>query len=203
LVKNIDTYYYPLDLLNIVEKENELVPKDIFFNNPKYQKAMETWCAAVFGIGYSEYLKTCKVKINKANSSPDFFLKVGNQVFEFEITEVQEEGRKRGDYYKKLKRNPNMLTPYRPEKGRQKAPEWIYEGIKKKARHYGDCRGLNLLVYANFSVTTLERNKILNAVKEFKETFSSVWVIINSHICSLFSNKALGEIMCWCVIHRN
>ena len=197
----IDTYLNPSTLLGIVEKENESVPKDIFFNDPQYQKAMESWCAAIFGIGYSEYLKRCEIKINKSDF-PDFYLKQDDKIFEFEITEIQNKGRKRGDYYKELKKNPDILTPYRPEKGRQEAPKWIYDAIKKKVMHYGNCKDINLLIYANFSATTLERNKILNAIKEFKGTFSSIWLITNSQICSLFVNNALSEIVSLATIHK-
>jgi len=197
MFRNSNDYCEPLDLLNAVEKENEQVSSEIFFNNPKYQKAQEKWCAAVFGVGFNEYCKKCRIRINesKHHTSPDFFLKIDDQVFEFEMTERQEPDRKRGKYYKEIKQNSLMLTPNRPERGRQEGPSWIYQAIKKKVEKcYSNCRNLNILVYANFDAHTMDRKAILQKSREFADKFASIWIITNQHICSLFSNNALGEI---------
>jgi len=39
MFRNYNDYVEPLDLLNAVEKENERVSNEVFFNDPRYQKA--------------------------------------------------------------------------------------------------------------------------------------------------------------------
>jgi hypothetical protein len=192
-----DNYREPLNLLNEVEEENEKIPKEVFFNDPGHQKDTEKWCASVFGLGYSQYCKKCVVKVNdsKRDMSPDFFLKVNSQVFEFEITEVQKEGRKRGKYFKDLKNNLYLTEEYKPEHCRQEGPRWIYEAIKRKAsKCYENSGNLNILVYANLDTENLDRNGILSRSEEFSGTFASIWIITNLQICSIFSNDILGKI---------
>ena len=162
MLRKINNYREPLNLLNEVEKENEKIPNEAFFNDPGHQKDTEKWCASVFGLGYSQYCKKCVVKVNdsKRDMSPDFFLKVNSQVFEFEITEVQKEGRKRGKYFKDLKNNPYLTEEYRPEYCRQESPRLIYEAIKSKAlKCYENSGNLNILVYVNLDTENLYRNE--------------------------------------------
>ncbi len=197
MLRKNNNYREPLNLLNEVEKENEKIPNEAFFKDPGHQKDTEKWCASVFGLGYSQYCKKCVVKVNdsKRDTSPDFFLKVNGQVFEFEVTEVQKEGRKRGKYFKDLNNNPHLSEEYRPEHCRQESPRLIYEAIKKKASKYYENNGnLNILAYVNLDTENLDRNEILNKSKEFLSTFASIWIITNLQICSIFSNDVLGKI---------
>ena len=197
MLRKINNYREPLNLLNEVEKENEKIPNEAFFNDPGHQKDTEKWCASVFGLGYSQYCKKCVVKVNdsKRDMSPDFFLKVNSQVFEFEITEVQKEGRKRGKYFKDLKNNPYLTEEYRPEYCRQESPRLIYEAIKSKAlKCYENSGNLNILVYVNLDTENLYRNETARKSEEFSSTFASIWIITNLQICSIFSNDVLGKI---------
>lgn len=193
-------YYDPLVLLEIAERENKKIPNDRFFNDPKYQKSMEMWCAAVFGVGFNQFRGECEIKLHKAGA-PDFFLKFNEQIFEFELTEVLAEGRKRGKEFKELKNNFCDAIPYKPAMGAQEGPKWIKEAIKRKiGKNYSNKSTLNLLIYANFHADNLLREKILDETKELNNFFSSIWIMTNLHVCSLYSNQAIGEINGWGLI---
>ncbi|MES9988424.1 MAG: hypothetical protein ABW077_10980 [Candidatus Thiodiazotropha endolucinida] len=191
------TFYSPKEMLERVEKELDEIPNCDLFNNPKYQKLTEEWCASMFAVGYEKFISPCKAVVNesKENTEADFFIKTEGSLIPFQLTEVQAKDRKRGKEYKE---NPDGFKSYMPAKANKNAHEWIFEGIEKKyKKRYAGAEDLNLVVYVNFEVSMLNYDELLNYLEEFKGKFRSIWLITNTHICSFFSQTEIGEICGW------
>ncbi|MDH5518319.1 MAG: hypothetical protein OEY36_10980 [Gammaproteobacteria bacterium] len=87
-----------------IEKKMDSIPNPELFNDPKHQKITEAWCAFMFGIGYKKYVSDCEVGVNETNSNTeaDFYLKTKDNIWPFQLTEVQHADRKRGKEYKEI-----------------------------------------------------------------------------------------------------
>lgn len=198
-------FHDPHYLKNFAVKEMGVIPGSRLFNEPGHQKIRETWCAAVFGLGYEKYIRNCQIAINETRENPDvdFYLKTNNKVFPFQITERQMEGRRRGEEWIKRDLGINEPLPYRPLQGELDGPSWIENAIAKKvAKQYAGSKGLNLLVYANFTAPNLKYSEVKEKVLEHHEKFASIWIISDRIIGSLFSNEELGVISGWGHVHN-
>lgn len=190
-------YFDPAKLLRKTELELDSIPNSDLFNQSKYQELTEAWCAAMFGIGYSRFVSSCKVAINESDSNldTDFYVKVETVEWPFQLAEVMEPGRKRGKEYKD---DPQVPVRYRPAYAREHAVKWVSDGIKKKSKkNYADSGNLNLAVYVNFSTAKFECKKIVKEVNKLSPKFGSVWLLTNTHMCSLASRPELGEMKGW------
>lgn len=201
------TYFSPDVLLQKYENQCTNISDVDFFNRSKsdYQKLREMWCAGTFGKGYSKFVFPCEVGINLSNFrlDADFFIKVKGNYYPFQIAEALEKGRLRGQEYKNFKKGSIQSVPYRPENGRINGPNWIKNVVKKKVdKVYEDSQALNLLVYANFHATELDRDEIIKLLGTFQSNFQSLWIITNLEICSIFSVEALGKINAWSRVYR-
>jgi hypothetical protein len=190
-------FHKPHDLKKLVDDEIQFIPSKDLFNKPQYYKLREKWCAAAFGIGYEKYVKPCSVGINDTSQSveADFFLRTEDITYPFQITEVLEKGRKRGDEYKKYK--SGEIIPCNWEKPKERISS-IKEVIERKVKkYYSGASKLNLLIYVNIFSSDLEYEDILESVILMKDRFYSIWLISNSRICSLFSKPDVGQIIGW------
>ena len=203
-------FHDPQNLLDQTKIEIFGIPEEKFFNEGVHQGLQDKWGAAMFGVGFWKYVRPCKVAMNESRErmDADFFLEASGEVFPFQFTERQAEGRRRGEEYKRrasireaIAREPEheselltqLMTPYRPVLGSAMAPEWIEHAIAKKAERYGKCDDLNLVVYANFHAWDLSVDAAREKTAIHRDSFSSIWVITNTAICSLFSNARLGR----------
>lgn len=181
----------------------EGIPSDQLFNAAQHQKLREGWCAAMFGIGYSIHVTDCRVAINanRYREDVDFFIRVASVDWGFQLTEVQQPDRRRGQEYREIANGGTHLLPYRPGLGTQEGPEWLAGAIDKKtAKRYASSSNLNLLLYANFEAAGLEYSKVRTRLAEYSSQFASLWVISSLHLCSVFSNPALGSVEGWGVV---
>ena len=179
------------------EAKNEIggISGAALFNDSKYQKLREKLHAAIFGLGYQEFIMPCEIRMEaEQDNSVDFYLLVDKKQYPFQETIKMAKGREKiGREFKERERNPRLFTPYRPAEGSVKCAEWIYEAVQKKTK-YPDAHKLNLLVYAKFEANDYNRDEIVNVLNPFKDKFASIWVITNHAIASIFTNNDLGEI---------
>lgn len=147
--------YDPDVLLTKYRSIRTSVPVDVFYTKPKFRKAMELWCAAQFARGYDQNVGRCTVLIPEGKKELyfDFRLEVGQQNRDFQLTEVQAAGRRRGDEYRKGSPE-SRATVADWDRGERLGGEWLAQAIKRKHEHYGgDVANLDLLVYVNFLAT--------------------------------------------------
>jgi hypothetical protein len=193
-------YSDPAALLASAEREMEPIPHEALFNDSQYQKLTERWCAGMLGIGYSKFVAPCEVSVNESahRLDIDLYLRTARCEYEFQLAEVQEEGRLRGLEYKQLAAGNRRTVPYTPERGRLEGSKWLAEGVRKKAqKRYAGSASLHLLLYANFSARKIEHNEIAAMLAPFSMNFASIWIITSLHVCSIFSPSEMGEIGGW------
>ena len=184
-------YLSPAALLDEANREMALVSAVSLFNDSQYQKLREKWCAAKFGLGYSQFIAPCEVAISNSQQriDADFFLQSDATIFAFQLAEAQEPERKRGAEYKQFARHEIRSIPYEPERGSVEGPEWIANAIRKKVeKKYDGSSTLNLAIYANFSAINLQHSSVTAQCEPFKQTFASIWVITNTHFTCLFGD---------------
>jgi len=199
------SFHEPASLLKGVENEMQRVSQEQLFNNPKYQKLKESWCASMFGLGIQKHVSPCEVAINNSNNrlDVDFYLKTPSGIWEFQLVEIQEPGRRRGLLYRQLSTLRRTLIPYEPERGRTEGPGWIANGVeRKKAKNYAGKQSLNLLVYVNFTAHNLQYEALVRALSTYSDSFPSLWLVSSLTFCSIFSNSGIREVPGWAVIRE-
>lgn len=190
-------FHDPWSLYKKVEDEMDGISRSKLFNEDTYRILRERWCAAVFGIGYEKYIQPCRVAVDESFEARglDFVLETDGKQFHFQTTEVLEEGRERGREFKEIEKGNMVLRPYRPQRGGQEGPGWIGAAIAKKVeKYYAGEKDLNLLVYVDFHAHDLKFDAIKEKAERYRDAFSSIWLITDTHIASLFPNASLGEI---------
>lgn len=181
--------YAPDDLLAKYFSIRSAVPTDIFYSNPKHRKTMEIWCAAQFARGYATNLAPCSVWIHEGDAQTyfDFQLEVDARRLNFQLTEVQKEGRRRGDEYRKGGSRHTTVDDW--DKGEEFGGEWITSSIKQKfVKLGGDVSELNLLVYVNFLTTEHLFLKLQEQVADVSAPFNSVW-LLDGHSIACVATK--------------
>lgn len=184
--------YLPTELFAKYRSIKAGISHDQFYSNPKYQKAMEIWCAARLGRAYEAHLGPCALWVHDRDEQAvaDVELEVNGVRYPFQVTEVQKEGRRRGDEYR-VGALPSRTTVEDWENGRERGPSWLRAGIEKKLRRYGgDVSGLSLLVYLNYVAIEQPYFELQNEVADVASRFLSVWVLNGNAMACLSTNSA-------------
>jgi len=190
--------YSPDELYEKFRTAHDAAGTEDFFNRPEHKKTQEQWCAAQFGRTYLANVGGCSILISDKDeqTEADFYLEVSGARHSFQITEVQPPGRRRGDEYKGGKSKGATLESW--DTGTENGPAWIYQAVKKKHDRYGgDVKGLNLLVYANFTAYEHDYDDIRRAVGELATRFASVWVLNGNGACCIDGVGELGSPRQW------
>jgi hypothetical protein len=193
-------FHDPAKLLASTERSMDRISPVKLFNDPTLQKLTERWCAAMFGIGYSQHVTPCKVAVNESRHriDVDIFMRVASRDWEFQLSEVQRPGRRRGHEYKQLARGAVGFARFVGDPAPHDGPRWLAEGAeRKKAKRYSASGKLNLMLYANFPALGLKYDAVAAALLPYAEDFGSVWVLTSMHLCSVFSQPGLREIKGW------
>jgi hypothetical protein len=192
--------YKPDELFEKYRRIRAAAADEDFFVRPEHKRTQELWCAAHFANAYDQYLAPCMVLIDESttNSDTDFDLEIAGKVFPFQVSEVQEPGRRRGDEYKQ----PEYLRPTHDlSRGSALGPQWVRDGIQKKvAKHYANAKSLNLLVYLNFPAWEQQYHDIRNTCAETVKSFGSVWLLNGNTMCVIKPSPDLSSFEGWLVI---
>jgi hypothetical protein len=145
-------WWDPERLLNAVRRHNEAVPAEEQFGRPELKPLSEAYAAAMFGTIRSQSAP-CSIRLIR-DGFPDFELRFAARVDQFELTEADREGRRRGDEYREaaalramgLRPTPEAFDPL--EQQRAALPAAALAIQRKAAKHYRPAP--HLLVYVNF-----------------------------------------------------
>jgi hypothetical protein len=191
----------PRDLLTEVEVKMKPISSAELFNEPSHKPLLESWCAAIFGLGYSRAVSPCTIGLNTSGSriDIDFYLETAGQRFGFQLTEVQEPGRRRGYESREPGRRPRQPLLEEERKGEADGPTWIRAGVQKKLEKYGSAgKDLNILIYADFATDALQAGRVAKALEPYQNAFNSIWVMDSVRIASAHSSQRLGQAPEWC-----
>jgi hypothetical protein len=189
----MNDFHTPEKLKEIFEAQQENVTGSDFIRKPKYNLLKNIWCAFRFGLGYKKHVAQCWISVNKEeNSDTDFFLKTKLGLFSFQTTVADVPGRRMGDEYKPTQNGISRLSTIG---GKIESNKWILNAVENKIKkRYFSLSKLNLLVYANFSSYEVNYQEISDTLQKHFGVFSSIWIITNDQICSVFTTPELGEI---------
>jgi hypothetical protein len=174
------------------------------FRSPKHQKTMEMWCAAHFARAYARYVRPCAVLIDDVDiqTEVDFDLELDGVVHPFQVTEVMEPGRRRGDEYRNGE--PNGTRPDDIESGTTLGALWVRAALEHKlAKSYAGVDKLNLLVYLNFAGRNQQYVDLRSTCAEASEQFASVWLLNGNTLCCIRSNAQIPSWEGWRVIEES
>lgn len=179
--------YEPEALFAKYQAIRHSVSVEVFYTNPRYRKAMEFWCAATFALGYAQNVASCAVWVpeGKQEMYYDFELEVRGERRKFELTEVQTEGRRRGDEYRAGK---TSLSSTRDEwdHGERFGPQWVAAAVARKYEHYrGDVSAIDLLVYVNYLAPEHPYQKLREKAPASAGEFRSVWLLNGNAIACI------------------
>lgn len=155
------------------------IPRTDLYNVPALGALHEAYHAALFGIGYEEHFQQeAEVRIVSPGSFPDFQLRIGGVVRDFEVTHATEPklGRMhRGD----LRAGPPKFSPEPPEEPTFDASELVRVVRKKVDMHYGP--GVHLLTYMSYGASGVTPSLLRTALGSVVgDAFDSVWVLTAS-----------------------
>ena len=153
---------------------------------PMINHGLGFWRDAYIAEKFAAHMNAEQVRLLHPRPSPDFAIKVGEQVFEFEATEAMDPNRRRGDEYREalakiekglstVQHDPesDWLTPDR-------AKDILSQASKKKAeKMYPD--GCGLVIYLNWSCYDVQLKEIIatfvEATSEAGAAFQSVNIL--------------------------
>jgi len=180
----------PTGFLTVV-RDAATVPNDRFFNDPVFRPLHEAWAAGHFALGLEALFGQVEVRLDP-DRFPDFHIRLDGNEHGFEFTTAEKPGRRRGWEHKKRAKDPLLLTPYEPARGRQEGQLWIASAVRKKhQKHYSTSP--HLLVYANFEADALEPSELANACRRWAASFRSIWVLWAYQLVQLFDSRTFGN----------
>ncbi len=184
-----ERWWLPEEFLKDVQARMDAIPGhipgDLLFRKPALKSLREAWAGAKFAIIRGQR-RVCEVRLeDPATEFPDFKIRLDGTIEQFELTEADHEGRRRGDEYREAaQRVASGLTAglkhYDPDEAIAAAPSAISTAIKRKsAKHYG--QNPHLLVYVNFPTDNgklpLKDLQAVQLVEPYRETFLSIWLL--------------------------
>ena len=196
--KALGTYKSPEEFNRLRRSTGRVESADLF-NQGKYKPLLEARIAVGLAIALQGKCGPIKLKmISQDEQFPDFKILMNSTEHDFEITEVMEPERRRGDEYggKRKRRlageNEEVkLVGHLFEEGGRLGAEWIANGIERKIKKHYSIK-VNLAVYANFPFYELYPEEIAAKCKRYEASFKSIWVVRDKSWLQLFDSNDFG-----------
>jgi hypothetical protein len=165
----------PEALSNLVDEVMNQIGSRDFFNQGGLAILRDAWTAAEFG----QVRQATQVRL-VTDTWPDFEIKIGGQIEQFEAVEADDPQRRRGDEY----RNDTEEIEHDPVEDwiarAEQAPVWLDAACRKKSNKKYSARA-NLVVYLNLSEYGIRQKQVEKsfaaATATAKDSFDSVWIL--------------------------
>jgi hypothetical protein len=198
--------YRPDDLLARYRQIREGITTEAFFRDPAHKKTQEMWCAAHFARGYESRYGECYVWISDEDeqNDADFYLEIAGTRHPFQVTELMQPGRRRGDEYRNGggESGKTMFEDWSP--GTEQGPAWVLEAIGRKVKkNYAGACQLNLLVYVNFPAYEQRYDRIVEECRAESQAFASVWLLNGNTICCIRGSDWFSETEGWLPVEES
>lgn len=184
--------YAPEELHAEVEARAGELGSVAFVAEGRNKRLREMWCASRFGMGYEKHFEPCTIEIDAADEQRefDFHLIAAGDRMPFQIAEVLESYRRRGDEYRgRTQEQINAILNGRPSHSAAYAAERVCAVLSKKAKHYAASDSLHVLLYLNLNVSVIPWATLASSVEPHTGDFASVWVESQYLFCCLYGGE--------------
>ena len=180
-------WWQPAEFFHEVCAIMELIPEDRLFVDPKFQDLFDAYAAGRFAVARQPD-EDCMVRMER-DRFPDFGLKFRDRIEQFEFTEADRAGRRRGEEYQRSAERRRQGLPDQPElfdpaEEIVAANEAISRVVEAKAgKHYQPKP--NLLVLINpfsFEWPPNRQAELVEVTRPWRNQFESVWVLWGAHV---------------------
>lgn len=193
--------YTPRELESIVEARAQELGTETYLTNPRHQRLREMWCAARFGTGYSRHFAPCmlEVELNDEQRDYDFHLQIPEGRLPFQITEVLDKGRRRGDEYRSTNKDQvAKLLDQRPWQSDVYASQRVCEELQSKIeKHYARPDTLHMLLYLNLKASSVSWASLAGPAENEARVFASVWLLTQDVFCCIYSGTVWSGLVGW------
>ena len=183
------TIYTPLELEAEVARRALALGSARFVAAGENKRPREMWCAGRFGTGFANnYDEACKIDIEEKDEQRDydFRLLTAGASLDFQLVEVLEHDRRRGDeYWARERSGTGALLDDRPLKTREYACEHIALRLDNKMKRLGPSGTLHMLLYLNLNVPDLPWASMSSAAEPFARSFASIWIFSQYFVACL------------------
>lgn len=198
--------YSPSALARLVEEAIGQIGTTAFVTSSKSQRLREMWCAAKFGLGYSNHFEECSIEIESENENReyDFHLVTEKSRLPFQLAEVLDSGRRRGDEYRQSSREQIVeLLNEGPGEGAQYVARRVQEELIAKAgKRYSKPEELHILLYLNLRASSIPWASVAGAAEEAAAPFASVWLVTQDLFCCVHGGTQWHGLVGWRVIEN-
>jgi hypothetical protein len=198
--------YPPLDLQKLVEAKAAELGTAAYLLDNRNQRLREMWCAARFGIGYETHVGECTLEIESEDERReyDFHLRALGSRLPFQIAEVLDSGRRRGDEYRgRTRKQVTEALDRRPSQGDWYAAKRVREALASKNQKYRTgSAGLHMLLYVNIKASSVPWASVANATEHEAKAFASVWLLTQDLFCCIHSGKVWSGFVGWKALDR-
>lgn len=193
--------YTPRELEAIVEARAQELGTAAYLTNRRHQRLREMWCAARFGTGYSRHFSACTLEVEPEDEQRDydFHLHIPEGRLPFQITEVLDEGRRRGDEYRTTSKDEvAKLLDQRPWQSDMYASQRVCEELQSKiAKRYAEPETLHMLLYLNLKASSVSWASLAGPAENQARVFASVWLVTQDLFCCIHSGKVWSGLVGW------
>lgn len=193
--------YQALALHERVEANIGALESRAFLTRPEHKRLREMWCASRLLTGYSGIYAAAEVAIEDVDEQReyDFYLVIENEWLPFQIVEVLDAGRRRGDEYREMSRaQVEKHHRNRGLEGVEYGMTRVREELQKKIdKNYANADQLHILLYLNVNVAGFEWGALRDASAQATTTFSSIWAVTQDIFCCVYGGDRWNDQEAW------
>lgn len=193
--------YHPAELCSFVEAEAERIGAKAFVTSRRFNRLREMWCAGRFSTAYSKRVEPCQVDIDLVDEQReyDFHLVTPTARLPFQVTEVLDRDRRRGDEYKiHTTSQLASVLDAGDALSQDDAVARVREEIESKLSKYRTgAQSLHLLLYLNLKAFGVAWSDIRDATSDVVPRFSSVWLLSGDAFTCLYGGTRWQAIEGW------
>ena len=193
--------FTPQQLEAYVEAHADKVGTRAYLTERKHNRLREMWCAARFGVGYTTNFGDCFVEIEEADEQReyDFHLLVGALRMPFQVTEVLDTGRRRGNEYREHSEDEvAQRLSLIPRRDSTYAAQRVVEELQSKAsKRYAGAQQLHMLLYLNLSASSVPWASLAGPAENEARAFASVWLLAQDVFCCIWGGQQWPGLIGW------
>jgi hypothetical protein len=168
----------PAIFFKTAKNSHDIIGLPDLFLKRRWNYVLEAWAAGVFAelVGKRNDIM---VRLGGTESQPDFYLFFRINEMPFELTELLEADRRRGDEYRKLEEESAKFVLFDPDVTYDEFISQIEVALGKKAEKRCNPKR-HLLLYNNVPIFKSLKEKLFDIYSKtacFRDKFQSIWIM--------------------------